>query len=183
MQYNFSKFKENTKSVEDWIAKEFGGIRTSRATPAILDGIMAESYGSKMPIKQLAAINIEDPRTIRVAPYDMGALKAIEKAVSAANLGLSVSSDDRGVRVSFPELTSERRDSLIKVAKEKLEQAKVSVRKHRDDVVKDIEDKTKKKELSEDEKFRSKADLQKLVDDFNKKLEDHYAKKEKEINS
>lgn len=183
MQYNFSKFKIDTKSVEDWIIKEFGGIRTGRATPAILDGITAESYGSKMPIKQLAAINIEDPRTIRVAPYDITALKAIEKAITAANLGLSVSSDDRGIRVNFPELTAERRTSLIKIAKEKMEQAKVSLRKHRDEVVRDIDDKNKKKEMSDDEKFRYKADLQKLVDEFNKKLEEHYSKKEKEITS
>lgn len=183
MQYNFTKFKTDTKSVEDWILKEFGGIRTSRATGAILDGILVESYGSKMPIKQVAAINIEDARTIRVMPYDMSAGKAIEKAITAANLGLSVSGDDKGVRVSFPELTTERRDSLLKIAKEKLEQAKISLRKHRDEVVKDVEEKTKKKEMTEDEKFRSKADLQKLVDDFNKKLEEHYSKKEKEITS
>ena len=183
MQYNFSKFKEGVKSVEDWVTKEFGGIRTSRANGAVLDGILVESYGAKMPIKQVAAINIEDARTIRVAPYDMALGKAIEKAITASNLGLSVAGDDRGVRVSFPELTSERRTSLIKIAKEKLEQAKVSLRKHRDDVVRDIENKTKEKEMSEDEKFRSKADLQKLVDEFNKKLEEHYAKKEKEITS
>ncbi|HEY9584138.1 MAG TPA: ribosome recycling factor [Candidatus Paceibacterota bacterium] len=183
MQYNFSKFKENLKSVEDWIAKEFSGIRTARATPAILDAIFVEAYGSKMPIKQVATINIEDARTIRIAPFDLTQGKAIEKAITAANLGLSVSADDRGVRVNFPELTAERRTSLLKLAKERLEQAKVSVRKHRDDVVKDIEDKNKKKEMTDDEKFRNKADLQKLVDDFNKKLDEHYSKKEKEINS
>lgn len=181
MQYNFAKFKQNTKSVEDWLIKEFGGIRAAKATPAILDGIMVESYGSKIPIKQVAAINIEDPRTVRVAPYDMGQGKAIEKAVTAANLGLSVSSDDRGVRVNFPELTTERRESLLKIAKERLEQAKVSLRKHRDEVVRDIEDQNKKKEMSEDEKFRYKSDLQKMVDDFNKKLDEYYSKKDKEI--
>jgi ribosome recycling factor len=136
-----------------------------------------------MPIKQVAAINIEDPRTIRVAPYDASQGKAIEKAIGAANLGLSIAVDDRGVRVSFPELTVERRQSLLKVAKDKLEQAKVSLRKHRDDVVRDIDDKEKKKEISEDEKFRSKADLQKLVDEANKTLEGLYERKDKEIQS
>lgn len=183
MTYNFSKFKTDAKSVEDWLVKEFGGIRTGRATPAILDGVMVEAYGSKMPIKQVAAINIEDARSIRIAPYDMTQGKAIEKAISAANLGLSVSADDRGVRVSFPELTADRRTSLIKIAKERLEQAKVSLRKHRDEVVRDIDDKEKEKEMSEDEKFRSKADLQKLTDSENKKLEEHYGRKEREINS
>jgi ribosome recycling factor len=181
MQYNFLSFKEKAKSVEDWLTKEFGGIRTGRATPAILDGVLVEAYGSKVLIKQVAAITIEDARTIRIAPYDPAQGKAIEKAVTAANLGLSVMTDDRGVRVNFPELTAERRTALIKIAKERLEQAKVSLRKSRDDVVRDIEEKTKKKEMSEDEKFRAKTELQKLTDAENKKLEEYYAKKEKEI--
>lgn len=183
MTYNFTKLKSNTKSVEDWLTKEFGGIRTGRAAPAMLDGIVVEAYGSKMPLKQVAAINIEDARTIRIAPYDLTQGKAIEKAVTAANLGLSVSADDRGVRVNFPELTAERRELLLKIAKEKLEQAKVSLRKHRDEIVRDIDDKEKKKEMSEDEKFRAKTELQKLTDSENKKLEEHYGKKEKEINN
>lgn len=183
MTYNFTKFKSDAKSVEDWLIKEFGGIRTGRATPAILDAVSVEAYGSKMPIKQVAAINIEDARTLRIAPYDMTQGKAIEKALTAANLGLSIAADERGVRVNFPELTAERRTSLMKIAGERLEQAKVSLRKHRDEAVKDIEDKEKKKEISEDEKFRAKSELQKLTDAENKKLEEHYSKKEREINN
>ena len=183
MAYNFTNFKNKAKSVEDWVLKEFGGIRTGRATPAILDNIFVEVYGSRMAIKQLAAINIEDPRTIRIAPYDLSQGKAIEKSITAANLGLSIASDDRGVRVSFPELTSERRQMLLKAAKDKLEQAKVSLRKHRDETVREIDDKEKKKEISEDEKFRGKADLQKLTDEANKALEGLYERKEKEIQS
>ncbi|MBI2474395.1 MAG: ribosome recycling factor [Candidatus Taylorbacteria bacterium] len=183
MPYDFTNFKTKAKTVEDWLTKEFSGIRTGRATPAILDNVFVEAYGSRMPIKQAAAINIEDPRTIRIAPYDNSQGKAIEKAITAANLGLSIASDDRGVRVSFPELTSERRQSLLKVAKEKLEQAKVSLRKHRDDTVREIDDKEKRKEISEDEKFRGKAELQKLIDEANKALDKQYERKDKEISS
>lgn len=183
MQYNFTKFKSDAKSVEGWLTKEFSGIRTGRATPMILDGILVEAYGSKVPLKQAGTINIDDARTIRIAPYDMSQVKAIEKAISMANLGLSVGSDDRGVRVNFPELTVDRRTSLIKIAKERLEQSKVLIRKHRDEIVRDIDDKEKKKEISEDEKFRAKTELQKLTDAENNKLEEHYSKKEKEIMS
>ncbi len=183
MQYNFTKFKSDAKSVEDWLTKEFSGIRTGRATPMILDGVLVEAYGSKVPLKQSGTINIDDARTIRIIPYDMSQVKAIEKAISMANLGLSVGSDDRGVRVNFPELTVDRRTSLIKIAKERLEQSKVLIRKHRDEIVRDIDDKEKKKEISEDEKFRAKTELQKLTDAENNKLEEHYSKKEKEIMS
>ncbi len=176
-------FKESVKAVEEWLSREFGGIRTSRASPAILDAISVEAYGSKMSVRQVAAISVEDARTIRVAPYDMSQIKALEKAVISANLGLSVSSDDRGVRVSFPELTEERRRTLLKTAKEKLEQGRISLRKHRDEVVKDLETKEKNKEISEDEKFRFKTELEKLVEDTNKKLDGLYLKKEKEITS
>ncbi|OHA16238.1 MAG: ribosome recycling factor [Candidatus Taylorbacteria bacterium RIFCSPLOWO2_02_FULL_43_11] len=183
MSYNFSNFKSAVKTVEDWVVKEFGGIRTGRATPAILDNVSVEVYGSRMPIKQVASVSIEDPRTLRIAPYDNSQIKAVEKSITAANLGLSVSSDERGLRVAFPELTSERRTSLLKVAKEKLEQAKVSIRKHRDESVRDVDEKEKKKEISEDDKFRSKAELQKLVDEANRKMDELYSKKEKEVSN
>jgi ribosome recycling factor len=183
MQYNFTKFKENSKSVENWLQKEFGGIRTARATPAIFDNVLVEAYGSKMPLHQVATINIEDAKTIRVAPYDQSQIKAIEKGISSANLGLSVMSDEKGVRVSFPDLTAERRTVLLKTARDSLEKARVSIRQHRDEIIRDTEDKFKKKELSEDEKFRAKTELQKLVEETNKRLDDFYGKKEKEIQS
>ena len=182
MSYNSTQFKDKLKGGEEWLLREFESIRTGRAAPAILDNISVESYGSRMPIRQMATVNIEDARTLRVAPYDATQIKALEKAVTSANLGLSVSSDEKGLRISFPELTSERRTILLKTAKEKLEQSKVTIRKHRDDSVREIDAMEKKKEISEDEKFRSKAEIQKIVDEANKKLETIYQKKEKEIN-
>jgi ribosome recycling factor len=183
MAYNFAKLKEKSKNLEEWLTKEFGGIRTGRANPNILDIVMVEVYGSKMPVKQLASITNEDARTIRVNPYDLTQAKAIEKAIVASNLGLSVGADEKGVRVSFPELTSERRVALIKLAKEKLEQAKISLRKLRDEEMDEIAKMEKSKAIGEDEKFRLKAELQKVIDAESKKIEEHFSKKEKEITS
>jgi ribosome recycling factor len=181
MPYNFSKFNQKGKEVEDWLAKELGNIRTSRATPNILDGVLVESYGAKLPINQLGSVASQDARTLFVTPWDAASTKEIEKAITAANLGLSVSATDTGVRVSFPELTSDRRTTLIKLAKDKLEDARVSLRKLRDEIQKEIDAAEKAGGMGEDEKFRLKAELQKLVDALNKKLSDSADRKEKEI--
>jgi len=181
MQYNFTKLKTDLSSTENWLQKELGTIRTNRANPSILDSIRVEAYGSDMAISGVASITNDDPRTIRITPWDQGLVKSIEKSITVANLGVSVSVDDKGIRVSFPELTSDRRKEIVKLAKEKLEQAKIQVRKHRDEINKDIEAKEKEGGMSEDEKFRFKAEGQKLIDESTKKLTDMMDKKEKEI--
>ena len=181
--FNFTKFNQKAKDIEGWLEKELGSIRTSRATPAILDGILVESYGSKLPINQVGNIASQDARTLFITPWDTDAIKEIEKAIVASNLGLSVSAVDTGVRVSFPELTSDRRTALIKVAKEKLEDARISVRKSRDEVQKEIEAGEKAGDIGEDEKFKLKAELQKLVDALNRKLGDAADRKEREISN
>ncbi len=181
MAYNFANFKNSSKEVEEWLKREMSGIRTGRATPAILDNVRVEAYGSEMPVNQLANVSVEDARMLRITPWDMSQSKAIEKAISTSDLGLSVSVDDKGLRVSFPELTSERRLSLVKIAKQKLEDAKVTLRGEREKVLKDIDKQEKEGGMGEDEKFRLKAELQKLVDDSTKLLEEVFSKKEKEI--
>jgi len=181
--YDFKKLKENIKGAEEWLRKEYSGLRTGIASPSILDGVLVEVYGSRMPINQVANIGIEDARVIRIAPWDKTQSKAIEKAITVANLGISVGIDDKGVRIFFPELTTERRSLLIKTAKTKLEDAKVKIRGSRDETLKDIQDKQKKKEIGEDDMFRNKAEMQKIVDEGNAGLEVLFVKKEKEINS
>jgi ribosome recycling factor len=181
--YNFSPLTKKTKEIEEWLKKELVGVRTSRATPALLDGVMVDSYGAKVPINQLGTVSIEDARTLRVTLWDASAQKEVEKAISSANLGLAVSADDRGVRVSFPALTAERRAAILKTAKEKLEQARISLRTARDEVWKDIQAKEKEGGMGEDEKFRLKTEMQKIVDQSAKTLEDAFGRKEKEINS
>src|SRR3989344_4543539 len=132
MAYNFAGFKEKTKQVSTWLSKEFASIRTSRATPTVLDSISIESYGAMLPINQAASVTTEGPRSLRIVPWDTSLTKAIEKAIVESRLGLSVALDEKGARVTFPELTSERRQSLLKISKQKLEEARVSLRKERD---------------------------------------------------
>ncbi|PJE74077.1 MAG: ribosome recycling factor [Candidatus Taylorbacteria bacterium CG10_big_fil_rev_8_21_14_0_10_41_48] len=181
MTYNFSELKKNTQSTEEWLTKEFGQIRSSRANPAVLDGVRVESYGADSPINQVASVTNEDPRTIRITPWDASLIKVIEKAIVVANLGVSVAVDDKGVRVSFPELTGDRRVEIVKIAKEKFEQSRIQIRKHRDETNTDIDKKEEEGGMGEDEKFRFKAEMQKIVDESNKKLQAMMDKKEKEI--
>ncbi len=183
MAYNFSELKKGLGEVESWLMKEYAGLRTGRATPSILDHVMVSSYGDMMPINQVASITTEGARSLRIVPWDVALHKLIEKAINDSNLGLSVSVDEKGVRVLFPELTSERRVALIKLSKQKLEDARISVRKERDKVWDDIQEKEKEGILTEDEKFRLKDEMQKIVDEAGKRLQVLTDKKELEMNS
>lgn len=181
MSYNFSPFKSAIAEVEAWLSKELTQVRTGRATPVLLDSVQVESYGSYMPVAHVAAISTPDPRSLLVTPWDKSQLKGIESAIQAANLGLGISSDGVNIRVTFPELTSERRTVLAKLIREKLEEARVRLRGERETVWNDIQAKEKEGELSEDDKFRGKEALQKLVDEANTKLEGLAEKKTVEI--
>lgn len=181
MSYDFTKFKKSLSGAEEWIKKEFSGIRTGQASPNLLDGVRVESYGTPVPLSQVGSVMTEGPRTIRIAPWDLSQSKEIEKAITVANLGVSVSMDDKGLRVNFPELTTESRTVIVKLAKERLEEGKKQVRLHRDDAMKDLKAKEKAGGIGEDEVFRHEKEIQKFVDETNKKLDELYSKKEKEI--
>jgi ribosome recycling factor len=179
--FDFLELKTKCKDVEDWLSKELSVIRTGRATPAILDFVQVEVYGSKMAIKELANIMVEDAKTVRVEPWDATVGKSIEKAIITSNLGLSVSPFEKGLRIIFPELTSERREQFVKVVGQQLEEAKVSLRNLRDKTGKAIEEKEKAGGMGEDDKFRLKEELQKIITSTTGKLEALAEKKEKEI--
>lgn len=181
MAYDFKPFDKRIGDIVEHFGKELGGIRTGRATPAVLDAVQVEVYGARMAIRELATISVEDPKTLRITPWNAGDAKEIEKAITVASLGLSSATDERGLRVSFPDLTSERRTALLKVAKDKLEEARKSLRGARDDIWSDIQKKEKDGSISEDEKFRFKDDMQKRVDGTGKKLDEMMERKEKEI--
>ena len=181
MTYDFKAFEKRIGEIEERAGKELAGIRTGRAAPAILDGVLVESYGTRVPIMQIATVNVEDARTIRIAPWDSGHAKEIEKAITVANLGLSVGMDEKGVRVSFPELTSERRTQMLKLAKEKVEELRTELRAARDRVWSDIQKQEKDKLMAEDDKFRAKDEMQKRVDSTNKVFDAALERKEKEI--
>ena len=181
MPYNFAQFKNDLKKVEEHLTKEYSQIHTGRASPAILDSISVESYGSYQPLKNVGSISIEDPKTLRISPWDKDQVISIEKAITSANLGLSVATDDSGLRVIFPQLTTETRTSLVKILKERLEESRISVRMERDTVWTDIQEKEREGGITEDEKFRYKDELQKIIDGTNGNLESFFEKKEKEV--
>lgn len=181
MAYNFSGFKTASEHALEWLRKEYTGLRTGRATPAILDVVEVDAYGSRMAIRELANITVEDPRTIRIIPWDKTVVKSLDSSIRESNLGLSVAVDGEGLRVSFPELTADRRAALVKVSKQKLEEARITLRGEREKTLSELDRKEKEGEISKDEKFRLKDELQKLVDEANKKLEELADKKEAEI--
>lgn len=181
MHYNLSSFKQDLKKAEEWLSREYSQVHTGRATPALLDSVSVDSYGSMMPIKNLASVSIEDPRTLRVSPWDREQVKAMEKAILASNLGFSVAVDESGLRVIFPQLTTETREKIVKVLKEKLEDARVSVRQEREAAWSAVQEAEKQGGMSEDDKFRAKDEIQKLVDETNKNLEAVFAKKQAEV--
>lgn len=175
------EFKKRLAESVEWLQKEYSGIRTGQAAPALLDSVRVESYGSMMPLNQVGSVGIENARTLRISPWDASQIAAIERAVADADLGVSVATDSSGLRVIFPELTSERRAQLLKLAKGKLEDARVSVRKARDEAMKSLEAREKSGEISKDERFSEKDSIQKAVDAVNEQLESVYSAKEKEI--
>lgn len=181
MAYDFSKLKANISETEDWLSRELATVRTGRATPAILDSIRVDAYGVKTPIAQVGSVTVEDARTLRIVPWDKSLSKALEKAVNDADLGLSIVVDDSGMRAIFPELTAERRTLLSKLAGEKAEQAKVTLRGHRADAIKEIDASEKEGGMGKDEVTRLKEEVQKLIDAGATSLEAIAKKKQEEI--
>lgn len=181
MAYDFSKLTAHIQETEEWLQKELAGIRTGRATIALLDAIRAEAYGAKTPISGLASMTIEDARTIRIVPWDKTVSKSIEKSIGDADLGVSVSVDDAGLRVVFPELTAERRTMLGKLAGERLEQARVTLRGHRADALKELDAAEKDGGMSQDDLKRLKDEAQKHIDKGAESLEALAKKKQEDI--
>ena len=173
--------KAKTHETKEWLQKEYAAIRTGQASPALLDGIKVESYGSFMPLNQIGSIGIEDARTLRVTPWDSSQVTAIEKAIREADLGISIVTDSAGLRAIFPELTVDRREQLLKLAKSKLEDARIAVRALRDEAMKSIEKAEKSNEISEDEKFTQKESIQSAIDTANRELEQLFTSKEQEL--
>lgn len=169
-----------SKSIEV-MKKDFGAIRAGRANPAVLDKISVEYFGSAMPINQLASISSPEPRMLTIQPWDASAVKAIEKAILASDLGINPSSDGKVLRLMFPQLTEERRKELIKAVKKTGEDTKVAVRNIRRDAVDHFKKDQKAGEVTEDELKTLEKDIQDLTDKTCKTVDDEVAKKEKEL--
>lgn len=173
--------KEKGDGVLTHLKGELQQIRTSRPNPSLVEDIMV-SYGEdRFSVKQLAAISILPPSTILIAPWDKNYVEAISKGILASALGVNPVEDGSSIRITLPSLTEERRTQLVKAAKEKAEQAKIAVRRERDDAMKKLQALEKDKQISEDQKFKLKNDIQKLVDDCNASIENLTKQKEAEI--
>ncbi|WON75986.1 ribosome recycling factor [Serratia sp. UGAL515B_01] len=168
------------KSVEAF-KNQISKIRTGRASPSILDGIMVEYYGSATPLRQLANVTVEDSRTLAINLFDRSLGSAVEKAIMSSDLGLNPSSAGSVIRVPLPPLTEERRKDLIKVVRGEAEQGRVAVRNVRRDANDKVKALLKDKQISEDEDRRSQEDIQKMTDAYIKLLDAALADKEKEL--
>ena len=181
--FSFSPLEKKLTELKEWLKKELFLLRTGRASPALLDNISVNYYGTKTPIKHVGTISTEDARTLRFKPWDVSLVHQIEQEVRYSNLGLQAIADKDSLRIVFPELTQERRNALLKVVSENLEHARISMRKARDEYWRDIQDKERGGKLTEDDKYSLKEDLQKLIDKTAEEMDEIVAAKEKEIQS
>jgi ribosome recycling factor len=174
---NLDQTKQRMEGALDALRKEFSGLRTGRASINLLDNVQVDAYGSMMPLNQVGTVGVPEPRLITVQVWDKGLVKNVEKAIRDAGLGLNPQPDGQVVRVPLPELSSERRQELVKIAGKYTEQARIAVRNVRRDAMDEI----KKNKLPEDETKTQNDKIQKLTDDSIKKIDDSFTAKEKEI--
>jgi ribosome recycling factor len=165
----------------DVLKKEFGGLRTGRASATLLDPVHVDAYGSNVPLNQVAGVSVPEPRMIVVQVWDRGVVKAVDKAIREAGLGLNPQTEGQTIRLPMPELTQERRKELTKVAHKYSEAAKVSVRNVRRDGMEGLKKAEKKGEITEDEHRRLSEEVQKKTDEHVKKIDEMLAQKEQEI--
>lgn len=179
----YKKYEEKMKKSIDSVAADFAAVRAGRANAAVLDRILVDYYGTPTPIQQIASIASPDPRSLVIQPWDASAVKAIEKAIQNSDLGINPQNDGRSIRLSFPQLTEERRKELVKQIHKYAEGGKVAVRNIRRDAMENFKKQEKASEITEDELKLAEKDLQKLTDDSCKKIDELLEKKEKELMS
>lgn len=165
----------------DSVRREFSTIRTGRASPSILDRVEVEAYGSKMPLRSVANVNVPEPRLLTVTPFDPGTIKAIERAIDTSDIGLNPQNDGKIIRLPIPELTEERRRDFIRMARGMAEEGRVSVRNVRRDETRDVQELRKMGEVSEDDERRATEELQKLTNSYVKRIDAALADKESEL--
>jgi len=163
------------------LSEDLAGIRTGRASPALVEKLPVEYYGTPTHLKQLASISVPEPRSLLIKPFDAASIKDIEKAIRASNLGLNPNSDGKVIHLNLPPLDEERRRDLVKQMNHRLEEARIAVRNIRRDLHNDIRDYEKEKLITEDDRIRGEEDLQKLTDKFVEDIAKHGYAKEQEI--
>ena len=181
MKEILNEYDVKMQKTVDVVISDFAGVRAGRANAAVLDKISVDYYGSATPINQVASISSPDPRSLLIKPWDGSLLKAIEKAIQASDLGINPQNDGSAIRLSFPQLTEERRKELTKQVKKYAESGKVAIRNIRRDAMDKLKAKQKKSEITEDELKDLEKDLQDMTDKRCKQLDDLAAKKETEL--
>jgi ribosome recycling factor len=177
----YQKTEEHMKKTLEMLLHELGGIRTGKASPALLDTIKVNYYGQMVPVKQIANVGTPDPRTITIQPWDRTLIAEIEKAIRISDLGLNPHHDGGMIRLPIPPLTEERRRDLVKVVKRIGEDSKVAVRNVRRDANERVKKLQKDHQLSEDETHHKQDEIQKLTDAYIKKVDEAIGAKEKEV--
>src|SRR3989338_3568614 len=165
----------------EWVKNEVAGIRTGRAHCSMVEDLAVKYMGSKLRIKELAAITTPEPRVIFIQPWDKGAIPLIEKAIKESHLGLNPTSDSSGIRLTIPPLTEERRKELTRMLHQKSEEARIRSRQIREDILKKVQSAVREKTAREDDLRNAKEELQKIIDELNKKIEEMVKKKEQEL--
>jgi ribosome recycling factor len=173
--------EEKMSKTEQVVLREFAGVRTGKASPALVENIMVEAYGGQMRIRELAGITTPEPRVLVIQPWDASLVHAIEKALQKANLGLTPSIQGKTVRLFFPELSQERRQEFVRIVRKMAEDARVAIRHVRRDALEELRKHKHDSGITEDEERQAEKELQKLTDDYIARIDQHLAHKEKEI--
>lgn len=181
MSFDLNETKRKMEAALEALKKEFSGLRTGRANPGMLDPVLVDSYGSKMPLNQVANISAPDARLLAVTVWDRGMVSAVEKAIHDSGLGLTPQTEGQTIRLPIPVMTEERRKEMTKVSAKYTEASRVAVRNIRRDAMEAVKKMEKDKVISEDERDRHEKDIQKATDDVIAKIDAALTHKDKEI--
>jgi ribosome recycling factor len=178
---SLQKAKQRLESAIESMRREFGAVRTGKASPALLDTVRVEAYGSRVPLNQVGTVSAPEPRMLTIQPWDKGLMKDIEKAIRESDLGLNPSNDGSVIRIPIPALTEERRKEYVRMLHKLAEEGRVAIRGARKDANDELKVREKKEHLSEDDVRREQAEIQKLTDSFIAKVEEALKHKEAEV--
>ncbi|MSU41250.1 MAG: ribosome recycling factor [Pedosphaera sp.] len=173
--------EDKMQKTESVLQNELAGVRTGKASPALVENILVEAYGSQMRLRELAGITAPEPRMIVVQPWDAGTLSAVDKAIQKANIGITPRVDGKIIRLVLPELSEQRRQEFVKMIRKTAEESRVAVRHLRRDALLKLKEEAKEGDITEDEQTHGEKEVQKLTDTYVKKIDGHLEHKEKEI--
>ena len=177
----YAEAKTRMKGAVQALEEDLAAVRTGRASPALVEKLQVEYYGVLTPLIQLASIGVPEPRSLLIRPYDASTLKAIEKAILASDLGLTPNNDGKAIRLNLPPLTEERRRDLVKIVRNRLEEARIAVRNVRRDSIRDLREFENEKLISEDDLKRGEDELQNITDNFIDEINELGDRKEVEV--